>query len=241
MPDNRLELEGGSAREPLDEVRLREWLGSLPLPTGRCLIASVQRVKLGQLLDALARCPAIEHSIPPYVLRSDDLPITVHTDLPEQVGLDRLLNGVSANYLRHPERAAIIVDAGSAITVDRVGVNGTFEGGAILPGLAMSADALQTGTDLLPQIFPAQTSSPPAALGKSTSAALAAGLYWGAVGAVREIVQQQTVQGELPCELFITGGDGLQIAAALRNQERPIRYQQQMVLAGIWLAGQELQ
>jgi type III pantothenate kinase len=240
MPDDRLDLEGGALEDPLAGSLLRKWLDSLPLSPTRCLIASVQHAKLGQLLDLLASCPAAGRLLPPEVLRHDELPIAVRTDQPEQVGTDRLLNGVTANYLRQPERPAIIVDMGSAITVDRVEADGAFAGGAILPGLALSARALHTGTDLLPRIKSGETQPQPAVVGKNTSAAMAAGLYWGAIGAVREIVRQQMAEGDSPCELFLTGGDALRIAGEMRIQDRPARYQEQMVLAGIWLVAREL-
>jgi type III pantothenate kinase len=240
MPDDRLELEGGTLEDPLAGRLLRKWLDSLPLSSTRCLIASVQRAKLRQLLDLLASCPAADRLLPPEVLRHDQLPIAVRTDQPEQVGIDRLLNGVSANYLRQPERPAIIVDMGSAITVDRVEMDGAFVGGAILPGLALSARALHMGTDLLPRILPGETQPQPAVVGKNTSASMAAGLYWGAIGAVREIVQRHMVEGDSPCEWFLTGGDALRVADELRSHDRPARYQEQMVLAGIWLVAQEL-
>ena len=239
MPDDRLELEGGTGGKPLDEERLNQWLKMLPLSSARCLIASVQQTRLGKLLDVLASGQFADRGISPHVLRPDDLPIAIRTDQPEQVGIDRLLNGVAANHLRQPERAAIIVDLGSAITVDRVAVDGAFEGGAILPGLAMSAGALQTGTDLLPRILPGKTGSQPSAVGKNTSSAIAAGLYWGAIGAVHELVRQQSSQEDLPYELFITGGDALRIAGGLQIGGGPVHYQEQMVLAGIWLAARE--
>ena len=85
-----------------------------------------------------------------------------------------------------------------------------------------------------------ETQPQPAVVGKNTSAAMAAGLYWGAIGAVREIVRQQMAEGDLPCEWFLTGGDALRIAGEMRIQDRPARYQEQMVLAGIWLVAREL-
>src|SRR5215475_10891325 len=54
---------------------------------------------------------------------------------PEKVGLDRLLNSVAVNSVRAPDNAAIIIDAGTAVTVDYVDAAGAFLGGAILPGL----------------------------------------------------------------------------------------------------------
>jgi len=238
MPDRQLQIEGGVAENPGAGGLLSQWLEELPLSSTRCLISSVQHARLEQLLSALAKGPSAGRLLPPNVLRRDDLSIAVRTDRPEQVGLDRLLNGVSANYLRKPGRAAIIVDMGSAVTVDRVAVDGAFEGGAILPGLALSAHALRTETDLLARFFPEETRQP-AVVGKNTSAAMAAGLYWGMLGAVREIIRRQMAESASPCECFLTGGDALRFAGNLRIQGQPVCHQERMALAGIGLVARE--
>jgi type III pantothenate kinase len=240
QPDDRLELNCATAEHPLDEELLRKWLKTLPLSSASCLVASVQRTRLQQMLGVLSEYQSSNCLIAPHVLRYDDLPMIVRVDHPEQVGIDRLLCGITANHLRSSERAATIVDMGSAITVDRVAVDGAFEGGAILPGLAMSARALQSGTDLLPRVLPGEEHAQPCALGKNTSAAITAGLYWGVIGAIRELVRQQMASTESPCELFITGGDALRFAAGLQSQNLTIHYQEQMVLTGIWIVAQEL-
>ena len=59
----------------------------------------------------------------------------------------------------------MIVDVGSAITVDLVSADGAFLGGAILPGIAMSARALHEFTDLLPLVDMSELTAPPPALG----------------------------------------------------------------------------
>jgi type III pantothenate kinase len=105
------------------------------------------------------------------------------------VGIDRLLDAVAANRLRHPAAPAVVVDVGTAITVDLVAADGSFQGGAILPGIAMSARALHAFTDLLPLVDVRELSSPPPPLGTSTVAALQSGLFWGAVGAIRQLLE----------------------------------------------------
>src|SRR6266542_3759226 len=61
------------------------------------------------------------------------LPISTDVDFPERVGLDRLLNAVAANAVREVNRSAIVIDAGTAITVDLIDAGGVFRGGAIMP------------------------------------------------------------------------------------------------------------
>src|SRR6185295_3956598 len=107
---------------------------------------------------------------------------------PARVGIDRLLAALAANHLRRPERAAIVADLGTAITVDLLSENGTFEGGAILPGIGMSSRALAEQTDALPRVAIEPSQGTPTSLGKSTEAAIRSGLYWGTIGAMSELI-----------------------------------------------------
>ena len=118
-----------------------------------------------------------------------DLPqLIVRVDAPERVGIDRLLAAVAVNRVRRPDRPAVVVDLGTAITVDLIAADGAFEGGAILPGIAMAARAMAEQTDALPQSRLAELRAAPPVVGKSTLAAIDSGLFWGAIGAVRELV-----------------------------------------------------
>ena len=107
--------------------------------------------RLIEWLERECRTPA---GTPPAarVLTAADLPIAVGLEHPERVGLDRLAAAAAVNRLRSPDRGAIIVDTGSAVTVDLVSADGIFCGGAILPGIDMSARALHEFTDLLPLV-----------------------------------------------------------------------------------------
>jgi type III pantothenate kinase len=117
------------------------------------------------------------------------LPLEIEVDFPERVGIDRLLNAVAANAIRDLSQPAIIVNSGTAVTVDLVGGEGAFLGGAILPGILLSAKALHAETTTLPHVDPWKLlKDEPPVLGKNTEAAIASGLYWGHLGAVRELV-----------------------------------------------------
>ncbi len=153
----------------------------------------------------------------PFVLHARAaLPVNVDVDFPEKVGLDRLLNAVAINALRPPSRPAIVVDSGTATTVDWINAEGTFCGGAILPGFALSAEALHRYTALLPKLGLSDLGPDiPAALGKNTEAALRGGIFWGQVGAVRQVIEElcRTDDRPLPDSheaqapwLLLTGG-----------------------------------
>jgi type III pantothenate kinase len=241
-PEATLQLAG---RIPAFE-RLEEWLdddvgkrlrASQFSSEGRTSftwhIASVNRPAATRLVDWLREC---RPSDPITLLAFFDLPLVVRLPHPDMVGVDRLLDAVAANRLRAPGRPAIVVDVGTAITVDMVSAEGEFLGGAILPGIAMSARALHEFTDLLPQIDMSELAGPPPALGVSTVEAMQSGLFWGAVGAVRELTEQ-LARGAEP-HIFLTGGAGVAVADLLG---RSACYVPHLTLAGIAIASQQQQ
>lgn len=119
------------------------------------------------------------------------IPLVIDVDQPEKVGIDRLLNAVAANVLRPKNRAAIIIDTGTAATIDFVSADGRFQGGAILPGFAMSAEALHHYTELLPLLTVRELANdPPTAAGRNTYDAIRSGVYWGHAGAIKEVATQ---------------------------------------------------
>jgi type III pantothenate kinase len=167
------------------------------------------------------------------LLAAADLPLRVGLPRPDMVGIDRLLDAVAANRLRLPGRAAVIADIGSAITVDLVSADGVYRGGAIAPGIAMSARALHEFTDLLPALDMSELEAPPPALGTSTQSAIRSGLFWGAVGTIRELVERLAEHQPGAAQVFLTGGAGPAVAGLLGPHTQHVPH---LTLAGIALA-----
>lgn len=167
------------------------------------------------------------------VLTHADLPLEVAVAAPEKVGMDRLAAAVGANAIREPRRPAIIIDAGSAITVDVVEIGGSFCGGAIVPGMKMAARALAGQTDLLPEIT-VDVGEVPTAIGTDTLAAMRSGLYYSAVGGVRELIARFTAQlaGPTPQVIF-AGGDAAKLAPQMSLECVTIDH---LVLGGVAIA-----
>lgn len=137
-----------------------------------------------------------------YVGADLELPIEVKTQAPAQTGVDRVLN-VAAAY-QQLERACVVVDAGTAVTVDFCDDKGAFLGGAIAPGLGMMLDELNQKTAKLPRV---QFEVPKGAFGDSTESAICQGVYHSIRGLVREVVENfATELGRWP-EVIATGGD----------------------------------
>jgi len=193
-------------------------------------IGSVNRPAAARLVEWIARRWPRQA---PKLLQWTDLPLQVQVQQPHRVGIDRLLNAVAANRLREPDRPAVVVDVGTAITVDWVSAEGAFCGGAILPGLEMAAKALHRFTDLLPEVSFAQEAEPPPALGRYTEAAIRSGLFWGTLGAVRELTTRLAQQASVPPQVFLTGGASALLAPQLGPEAR---YVPHLTLAGIALS-----
>jgi pantothenate kinase type III len=137
------------------------------------------------------------------------IPIANRTREPSRVGTDRLLAALGA-WKR--VGASIVVDAGTAITVDLVTEGPTFEGGAILPGPALCAEALNRRTALLPLV--AIDRAPDTALGRDTEEAIRAGVYFGAAGGIAMIAERLRA-GRDDIAMVVTGGAGMMLMSAL--------------------------
>jgi type III pantothenate kinase len=134
--------------------------------------------------------------------RDMDLPMETAVEEPAKVGTDRICAAVAA--FDRVGLACVVVDCGSAITTDCVDDKGVFRGGAILPGLTMSAKALSEGTALLPQV---KLENPTWVFGCNTSQAIVGGVVCGARGAMRYFIESYATQlGSWPT-VFATGGD----------------------------------
>jgi type III pantothenate kinase len=171
------------------------------------------------------------------LLQNRVLPLEIRVEEPERVGSDRLLAALAAKTLRLPDRAAIVIDAGTAITVDLVSADGAFQGGVILPGLGLMARALARDTDLLPYVEGSWNDAPPPVVGKSTVAAIRSGLYWGSVGAVCEVVRRMAAELNGDPQVFVAGGDAAKLQPFLPATAHIVP---ELVLSGIALAWQSL-
>jgi len=133
-----------------------------------------------------------------------DLPLPIETDVadPTSVGVDRLCSAVAA-YDRLGA-ACVVADFGTAVTVDCIDDRGAFLGGAILPGLGMSAECLEEKTAQLPHV---RIRQPDWVFGKDTDQAIIGGIVAGARGALRELVEAYATElGQWPI-VILTGAD----------------------------------
>jgi type III pantothenate kinase len=236
-------LPGVSGRQDLlsREFRpsnLQHWLGRVAAGPTLMLIASVHESAAVRLEAALAEVSATRHRpIRQRRVGREHLPLAVEVDEPARVGIDRLAAAAAAAAAKDPARPAVVIDCGTATTVDIVSRDGAFLGGAILPGPELLSRALAEGTSRLPAVAELDGGAVPIMPGRSTQAAIAAGIGFGMRGAVARLVAEATsTLGGSP-ELFLTGGSRGIVRDAVPNAvEIP-----DLVLHGIALAALRLQ
>ncbi len=131
-----------------------------------------------------------------------DLGLEINLKCPEDVGTDRLLEASAAYDLY--KGPCVVVDVGTAITVDAVSVDGKFLGGAIAPGLNMSLKALSEGTSLLPCV---ELSKPDSVIGKDSPNCIRSGVVYGSVGLIDGLVEKMKEILGQETKVIATGGD----------------------------------
>ncbi len=137
--------------------------------------------------------------------RDLEIPILHSLDDPTTVGQDRLLNALGA-FARFGQ-ACVIIDAGTAITVDLIDGEGNFHGGAIAPGLNMMLRAMHQQTAALPEITYQAPEAERGVLGKDTRHAMTLGVRAAAVGMAHLLIDQYAeFYGGYP-RVVATGGD----------------------------------
>ncbi len=127
---------------------------------------------------------------------------------PREIGADRIAGAIGAVHAAASSGGAknlIVVDMGTATTVDVITKNNEYLGGAILPGASMSVHALSEGTAQLPSVEVVQ---PKNVCGSSTIEAIQSGVFYGQAGAVRELVSkmEESVFGGERAFVIGTGG-----------------------------------
>jgi type III pantothenate kinase len=135
-----------------------------------------------------------------------DIPIQVNVDEPDRVGIDRILNVFAAAGRVRSGQPAIVVDAGSAVTVNLLDESGAFAGGSIFPGLRLMALALKEHTAQLPLVA-TEGPLPDGPPGTNTEAAMRLGILYAAAGGIDALIRATSTRCSTSPRLFLTGGD----------------------------------
>lgn len=198
----------GAELERLGELlaEYREICGAQPL--GARTVPVVASSVNPPLLERIER--TVDEVLDQRVLligRDVPMDMKLGVENPETLGSDRLLNASAAwEVIAGP---CVIASFGTATTIDLVNEHGIFLGGAILPGLATAAASLREHTQALPEV---EMSVPDYDYGTNTEKAINFGIYYGAIGALREIVEHYATQMGAWPQVVVTGGFGRLIA-----------------------------
>ncbi|MBL8888361.1 MAG: type III pantothenate kinase [Planctomycetaceae bacterium] len=171
------------SHDPHSEAPISWWIASVNQPASTAL---QQGLRVHRPLDLVC---SIDHELVPL---ADDL---LHR---QRTGIDRLLAAWFASQFlispatRQSSRGTIVVDVGSAVTVDWVDPAGVFRGGMIYPGFRLSATALHRETAALPMVSEVSGEQAPPPVGRGTIGAMEAGLFWSQWGGLCEAIAALT-------------------------------------------------
>ncbi len=207
-------------------VRLLELKTGRKFPTLDSIILSVVPPLTDKIATALeryfGRAPV---TVGPDYNKSG---INVVYDRPEDVGADRVVDALAAREAFGAP--VIIVDFGTATTLDLVNSQGDYAGGAIMPGLGLAARALFRSAA---RLVPVEYEAPPAAVGKNTRNSIQSGLVFGTAAAVDGMIERFWSEIGGRCAVVATGG----LAKCVADHSKYIEtVDPDLTLKGLWLA-----
>ncbi|NBC36113.1 type III pantothenate kinase [Novosphingobium sp. FSY-8] len=202
------------ARRTADEYAV--WLNQL------LAIEGYQRADIGQIIVSTVVPRALHNlevlatkyfNVTPLVAGQGaaSYAIDIDVDEPKSLGADRAVNAIAA-HAKYPGDL-IIVDFGTATTIDAVDFHGAYKGGIIAPGLNLSLDALVGNTAKLPRIAIARPGSL-SVIGTNTEDQMLIGIYWGYVAMMEGLIGRMRAQIGRPAKVVATGG----LAVLFNNQ-----------------------
>ncbi len=175
------------------------------------VVACVVPPALVPLLEALRQYVGVEPLVVGPGMRSG---MPIRYDPPQDVGADRVVSAVAAHarYAGEGEdrKGVVVVDFGTATTFDVVSPVPEYLGGAIAPGIRISADALFSRASKLPRV---EIARPRSVLGRNTVQAMQSGLLFGYVGLVEGMLGRLRDELSWPVTVVATGGHAAAVAA----------------------------
>lgn len=147
---------------------------------------------------------------------------------PQEVGSDRIANAIAAIHL-HPNKNIVVIDLGTATTFDVISKEKEYLGGAIVPGIRISMEALESKTAKLPAV---EIAVPEKVIGKTTKDSIQAGLFYGHIGTTKEIISRIAQEAFGGVKPFVIGTGGF--ANMFSDSGLFDTINQELVLRGIY-------
>lgn len=194
-----------TAERTSDEIGMQihmyyTFLGLQLKDTNAVIIASVVPPVMYTLINAIRKYVGVQ----PLIVGKDiDTGLKNCYDNPKEVGVDRLVNAVSA--IAQYGCPLIIIDIGTATTFDVIDEQGAYRGGAIFPGIKLAMEALFQKASKLPRV---DIVRPEKAIGTNTVMSMQSGAVRGYAGAIQGIVREMMQEIGSPCSVVATGGMG---------------------------------
>jgi type III pantothenate kinase len=129
--------------------------------------------------------------------------IAIDVEEPRSLGADRAVNAIAA-HAKYPGDL-IVIDFGTATTIDHIDGNGAYKGGIIAPGINLSLDALVSNTAKLPRIA-IEAPRDGSVIGRNTEDQMLIGVYWGYVALLVGLIGRMKAQIGRPVTVVATGG-----------------------------------
>ena len=224
---------GTNAHETEDQLAV--WLKGLfdlvstPFEIERVVCASVVP-PVDDLVEKL--CERWLHAPLAFVRTGAEVGLDVCYEPPTAVGADRVANALGA--LARYKPPIVVVDFGTATTFDAIDRDGSYVGGAILPGVEVSSQALAEKTAKLPQV---EYKAPVAAIGRNTVQSLQSGIMLGYAGSVDALAHRIDRELGGGSTIIATGGLG---GAFVGLCETLSAYDANLTLDGLVIASQRL-
>jgi type III pantothenate kinase len=163
-----------------------------------CIISSVVPQSIFNLRNLARRYLHVE---PLVIGENADLGIEVRIDKPSEAGADRLVNAIGAHIAYAGD--LIVIDSGTATTLDVIAADGAFEGGVIAPGINLSMEALHNAAAKLPRVA---IQKPQRVVGTDTVGAMQSGVFWGYIGLIEGLIARIKGERDAPLTVVATGG-----------------------------------
>lgn len=186
-----------------------------------------------EVIYSITACSKKYFNIDPFILQAGvKTGLQIGYKNPQEVGADRIANAIAVTHL-FPQTNVIVIDLGTATTFCAISQTKQYLGGVIMPGLKMSMSALEAGASKLGSVEIIEKQQ---TLGKTTTDSIQSGLFYGTLGAMKEVInnmQREVFKNIKPLVIGTGGFTSIYPNSGIFDQIVP-----DLVLKGLFIAHQ---